>query len=303
MRKILSVLVGLVAALMPASALAWGEDGHQIIAAIAHQHLTPEASEQVRKLLGSQRLYDTEVAAWADKIRDDRPETSHWHYADIPLSADSYVRTRDCKDSNCAVDKIDSFRRQLADPAASAAARVEALKFLVHFVADLHQPLHAADNNDHGGNKVSVRYPGRLRPTNLHATWDVLVLDDALAARSSDSDLGPHVLALDATIKPEHVTEWTATVDAAAWANEAHKLAQRIYKELPPKGGILAPKLKADYGASNRAAVELQLKRAGIRLAMLLNLAFAPPGSTAPRPVAMFPPDKKPSLSFSAKRN
>ncbi len=303
MRRTLAVMVGLLPmTLLPCSAWAWGEEGHQLVAAIADQHLTPEAAAKVQQLLGAKHLADADVAAWADMIRADRPETRNWHFAAIPHSAATYDAARDCHDGACAVVKIEELRRKVADPSLDGPSRLEALKFLVHFVGDLHQPLHCTNNDDRGGNEVAVRYPGKLAKTNLHATWDELVLEDAVAA-STDSDLAAYVLALDSTIKPAQVSEWTASVNASDWANEAHKMAQGIYAELPPRKGPLATRLKSDYGPKHRAAVELQLKRAGIRLAMLLNLAFDPSSGASARPVAMPSPAQRRPITLQAPRD
>jgi hypothetical protein len=164
MRRLAIVLI--VATLVPAQAFAWGSEGHRIIAEIAEQHLQPETARQIRDLLAIENETSlAHVANWADQIRPQRPETASWHFVDIPITAPGYDRSRDCAGDNCVVAKIDQFTDELRNPALAPRQRLEALKFVVHFVGDLHQPLHASDNNDRGGNEVHVTFQGHR--TNL----------------------------------------------------------------------------------------------------------------------------------------
>ena len=175
-------------------------------------------------------------ASWADEIRDSRPETGAWHYVDIPLWAGSYDARRDCGDGNCVVAQIDDDLRILSNRHAPDAARAEALRFLIHFVADVHQPLHAEDNDDKGGNQVHVRL-GRER-ANLHKLWDVDVVEP----------LGPDPDAIAESIEqglsPSQRKDWQSGTPAR-WANEAHAIArEHIY---PPLGGARDLRLPRDY--------------------------------------------------------
>ena len=172
MKKLMSAVVSLLLLAAPSSALAWGAEGHQIVAAIAQQHLTPEARDGIQRLLGTAHIYDRDISSWADDIRSSQPATRGWHFVDIPISADTYSSSRDCEGGDCAVDKIEEFSRQIADSAVSRDDRITALKSLLHFMGDLHQPLHCSDDHDRGGNEVPVRYPGQPRRVNLHSVWD-----------------------------------------------------------------------------------------------------------------------------------
>src|SRR5262249_48901498 len=112
-------------------------------------------------------------AFWADEIRDRRPETARWHYVDIPLAAHDYQPARDCQRTprgDCIIAALERERAVLADHGATDQRRSEALRFVVHLIGDLHQPLHCADDGDHGGNAVDVTFLGR--PERLHAVWD-----------------------------------------------------------------------------------------------------------------------------------
>ena len=119
-------------------AFAWGTEGHRIVAEIAEQFLEPEAAHQVRDLLALENATTlADVSNWADQIRAQRPETAPWHFVDIPITAPGYDAARDCPDKNCIVAKLDQFIAELHDRNLSPTDRLEALKFVVHFVSRL----------------------------------------------------------------------------------------------------------------------------------------------------------------------
>ena len=251
--------VALIAALAPSQALAWGAEGHEIVAAIALRELTPAAREQVGHLLGEPVMM-VHDASWADEIRDLRPETGAWHYVDIPLWAGAYDAQRDCGDGGCVVAQIGDDLRILSDRRAPGAARAEALRFLIHFVADVHQPLHAEDNDDKGGNQVHLRL-GRSH-ASLHKLWDVDVVEP----------LGPDPDAIAESIErdlsPGQRKDWQSGIPAR-WANEAHAIArEHIY---PPLGGARDLRLPRDYAFREAPLTRILLAKAGVRLAWLLN--------------------------------
>ena len=162
MKKFIAVLL---IALIPAQLLAWGPKGHAIVADIAASRLTPTAKQNLQLLLGADSL--ASIASWADSVRKERDESYDWHFVDIPKDAPGFSEERDCfrpqdkhKDAltdhhNCVVDRIEMFQKILGDEKASRADRLEALKWLVHFVGDLHQPLHAIDEA-RGGNDIKL---------------------------------------------------------------------------------------------------------------------------------------------------
>ncbi|MGH9427876.1 MAG: S1/P1 nuclease, partial [Terriglobia bacterium] len=149
-------------------AQAWGGFAHHVVGRVAEQRLSPHTQQEVHLLLGSQTLAD--VSDDADEWRSVRPETSPWHYVNIPLAVSTYVPARDCPQDNCVIAAIERYRAILTDKRQEYAARREALIFLVHLVADLHQPMHCIDNNDRGGNDVAVTFFGE--PDTLHSVWD-----------------------------------------------------------------------------------------------------------------------------------
>jgi hypothetical protein len=252
----------LIAALAPSQALAWGAAGHEIVAAIALRELTPAAREQAARLLGAPVMM-VHDASWADEIRDARPETGAWHYVDIPLWAGSYSASRDCGDGACVVAQIGDDLRVLSDHRAPDAARAEALRFLVHFVADVHQPLHAEDNDDKGGNQVHLRL-GRER-ASLHKLWDV----DVVEPLGPDPDAVADSIERD--LSPGQRKDWQSGTPAR-WANEAHAIArEHIY---PPLGGARDLRLPRDYAFGEAPLARILLAKAGVRLAWLLNTAL-----------------------------
>lgn len=257
--------------LFGSSAWAWGSEGHRIIASIAWDRLTPAARQEVNNLLGSRgRVAIEEASTWADEIRPSRPETAPWHYVNIEISSNGYEPARDCPAGNCVIAQVEKDVRIIGDRQLLLPVRSEALRFLIHFVGDLHQPLHCADNHDRGGN--SVRVAIGTEETNLHAVWD----RDVVAALGEEADSVASTL--DTQISPEVAKAWSvgSPVD---WGNETFEIAKgALYSELQGKGGTTAPIiLPADYPARQQALAATQLEKAGVRLALLLNRAFASP--------------------------
>lgn len=251
------------------TALAWGPQGHRIVGHIAEKHLTDKAKAAVRALLGPDgRLSNDDVAVWADHVRPQRKETVPWHYVDIPLEADRMDPARDCKDGECVIGRIEKFRRVIADKNVKQEERAEALKFLVHLVGDMHQPLHCAEReHDHGGGRLKVTYEGK--PTNLHRIWDDHLVPKLM---SNIEDIAGAGDKLDAQITPDLAAAWKkGTVED--WAMESHKLAQtHAYPGVPIQEPPAA--IEPAYIARNVPVVKQRLQQAGVRLAALLNEAF-----------------------------
>jgi len=162
------VFLGLMLVALTPSVWAWGGQGHQALAELAWQRLTPKARAAVSQLLAlepGQTLGS--IASWADTIRD--PLTAPWHYVNFPRGDCHYKAERDCPDGHCVVRAIEQQEAILAAPGPEE-ERLRALKFVVHFVGDIHQPLHAGYRDDRGGNKFQLR--AFMRGSNLHAVWD-----------------------------------------------------------------------------------------------------------------------------------
>jgi hypothetical protein len=268
LRTIIAVLLFLLVAVGRVGA--WGWEGHIIVARIAEQHLTDKAKAGITQLLApGLKISDTSVASWPDNIRRDRPETGPWHYVDIPFEAPSYDPTRDCKNGQCVVVQTEHFAGVLADTNATTVSRAEALRFVVHFVGDMHQPLHSAErNHDKGGNLVKITFLSQTQAGNLHSVWDSLLLRQYLGGE----DVLQYADQLNSRITPQQMKDW-AGGSVADWAWESHQQAiVHAYAGVPAESAPVH--LDLQYVAGNREVVETQLMKAGIRLAVLLNKGF-----------------------------
>jgi hypothetical protein len=260
-----SALLAVLLVAAPARAWAWGAQGHEIVAAMALRELTPAARGQVAHLLGSEAMMIHD-ANWADEVRDQRRDTGSWHYVNIPLVAPGYDARRDCPRGDCVVAQIGNEMRLLSDRRAGDRARAEALRFLIHFVADIHQPLHAADDGDRGGNDVHVAM-GRER-ASLHKVWDADVVQGIGLDLGQDIDTFSVVDGVARSVTPAQRKAWMQGTPAG-WADESHAIARdHIY---PPLEGRRSLRLSRDYAGRESAVAQIQLARAGLRLAWLLN--------------------------------
>ena len=250
-----------LALLLSASpAMAWGPRGHQAIAHLAAMNLTPQARAQVASLLsGDAEAMMVMSANWADEIRDTRPQTGPWHYVNLKISGDlRYRAARDCPRDACVVAQI-ARQEAVLRGSAPRAQKAEALKYLIHLIADIHQPLHAADNNDRGGNSVFLRGGGQR--ITLHHFWD----DDMVVASGRD----PRAIAraLDAAI-PRGRKDTLGAGTPMAWAQRSATIARdHIY---PQAHRVPSQKEASDYA---RIARE-QMTRGGYALAARLNTIF-----------------------------
>lgn len=302
MRPILTLLV--ILPLTTVSAFGWGCEGHQIIALIAQAHLTPQASSAVDRLLrenpidpalnrfckdrGNDLMADS--ATWADDARTVE-KTGDWHFIDIPLEihGDGRDAMRWCN-SDCIVSAIDQQWALLRDKNQPSAVHAKALRYLIHFVGDLAQPLHAADNRDRGGNCTQMQFFSDAKPENLHAIWDYKILErDIDAKKQTQSQYARDVDVEFARNEPK--------IDVLAWTWESHALASTVaYGDLKPSIPIAPASLgtvdqtacaaeRAAVGAQhisiddeyvNHAlpVIREQLAKAGYRLAALLNQTF-----------------------------
>ncbi len=288
-RPLLAILeLSLALAAAPVPALAWGPEGHEVVAAIARAELAPAIRAKVDAILATDpdTLTAPDMIAranWADAWRDGgHKETAAWHYVDIELDHPDVGAA--CHDypsvsgpasagpaEDCIVDKVGAFEAELADPAAAPGERLLALKYLLHFVGDMHQPLHSSDNHDKGGNCVRITL-GEPRTLNLHRYWDTNVIEE------QDPDALHLAGALRARITPQQRAEW-AQGRPRDWAMQAFEVARRTAYTIGSAPGCdtgAAPvALPAGYDAAARAAADLQLERAGVRLALVLTRDLA----------------------------
>jgi len=264
------VLLALLLAL-PAAALAWGQPAHRLVAELAEARLRPAARAEALRLLGTEGAASlADVSGWADEVREAggarARSTRRWHFVNFQGGGCEYAPARDCPDGDCVVAAINREFLRLADRRRPDAERTEALKFLVHLVGDVHQPLHASPIDDKGGNDFQVGWHGKGR--NLHAVWDALIIDRALQAGSLD-EAGYLRQLQSATPLPPDPTR-RSDRPAVDWARESCRVVQdeAIY---PPTHVI-----GDDYLDAQRPKVERQLRLAGARLADMLNFALDP---------------------------
>lgn len=250
------------------SARAWGPVGHAVIADVASAHIRPRTRAAVKQLLRHSTMAG--VSSWADVVREERPQTANWHFVDIENENDDYVAARDCAPSDrgdCAIAAIERFRKVLADRTAPAAARAEALRFIIHLVGDIHQPMHSADHHDHGGNETQVAYCGQ--GSNLHRVRDS---DMIQATGLTEEQYRAHIEGFVDALADAEVAHIQAG-DPIAWVLEAHKAAvTRAYK-IPANPGTKQD-LCGDYTHRNLALVDQQLARGALRLAKILDDAL-----------------------------
>ncbi|HSB55494.1 MAG TPA: S1/P1 nuclease [Gemmatimonadales bacterium] len=237
----------------------WFSEAHRLVARIAEARLTPAAREAIRRILGQETL--TQAASWADQVRGHRRATAPLHYVNIPLGASSYDSAAYCPSGRCVIGAIDRYRSALVAPATPPVERAEALRFLVHFMGDLHQPLHVSDNSDRGGNLTKVEFAG-VGTTDLHKVWDGQLME---AVYPTEEAHWSRLRQMMETLDLDGMTHGTV-ID---WAMEGHALAREAY-DFPPNR-----RLRQAYIQKNIRVVDLALIKAGVRLAGLLNEAFA----------------------------
>jgi hypothetical protein len=278
-----------VAVLACSQARAWGDLGHEVTALIAYRHLSPTAGAALDTLLAS----DTDSltprdfagrATWADRYRTAHRETADWHFVNIEidqpnledacfgfpaLPAGQLASVGPAQD--CVVNKIDEFIVELTSPSTLPAERLLALKFLIHFIGDLHQPLHAADHHDRGGNCIGL-IPPQGAQTNLHAYWDVSVVETLgqFAAQIADQ--------LDARLTADEIKEWSQGTPRS-WAMDTFEVGRRNVYALPSRptcesGGAVS--LSPAYLRQAEKDAVTQLLKAAVRLAAVLNWALGP---------------------------
>jgi hypothetical protein len=257
MSKFLIILV--LAWSLPA--FAWGPEGHALVARLAEAQLTSAARARVAEILGPNTTLAS-ISSWPDQVRRARPETAPWHYIDIPINLPHLDMARDCPKGDCVIAKIEDFEKVLGDPAANPEQRREALMFVVHFVGDMHQPLHCSDNKDKGGNNVETEFFGR--PMNLHSVWD-----GGLLGRMGQEDKLFADFSRDLTPKLEK--KWAkGTVED--WAEESHQAAQKtVYGKLPKVAEGTPEPIADAYEQAADPLIKKQIEKAGIRLAHVLN--------------------------------
>jgi len=246
---------------------AWGAEGHSIIAEIAQRNLTPAARARIAELFPN-GASAASLSFWADDIRETLEESSNWHFVDIPLNQTNYDENRDCPATprgDCVIKAIERVKKTVADSSAPISTRREALKFLVHFVGDLHQPLHTVDDFV-GGTTFHVTFfvnvPKKATvPTTLHWIWDTGLI------RASFRSWGSYLDFLEDKWLPEQNVDELTRGTTVEWALAAHQIAIDVAFASITTGSELGE----EYLQRARPHVDRQLAVAGLRLARILN--------------------------------
>lgn len=273
----MNVRLFLAAALMLSSspALAWGKTGHRVVAAIADTQLSGLARANIEKILGPGETLD-EAANWPDEMRSApgdfwQKTSTPWHY--VTLNGIIYDHAPSEGD---ALEALAKFSKMLRDANASRADRQMALRFVVHLVGDLHQPLHNGKCCDRGGNEVKVNWFGKA--TSLHAVWDSQLVDEE---QLSFTELAAK---LERHISHDDVINWW-DINPRDWTSESAEVRDKLYpgpaKSKPRqklnKGEKLLPDLSYSYVFKFTPLMEQRLSQGGVRLAAYLNALFAEP--------------------------
>ena len=276
MRESGRVVVTLIALLgAPATVLSWGSDGHRAIGEIASCHLSPRAEVAVSQLLEPGPFGTLSTAGyWADahaRRYDAYDRYLTEHFINVDPRMDSIDLARDCPQT-CVLKAIERLKLEVVDGGLPGWRRAEAFRFLVHFVEDLHQPLHVIHPDGRGGNRTVVHLADE--ETNLHSVWDSRLIGLRLADFESTSS--PRIEAwkewaydLGSSIGPEERATWTQNMDPVSWATEVIEPARRLTFDV--RSGQT---LDQAYYEESLPVVELQIKKAAVRLAELLNDLF-----------------------------
>jgi hypothetical protein len=242
--------------------ISWGPLGHHIVGEIAENHLTPKAKMAVHQLLGHETLAD--VSSWADDIRSQEQETAPWHFLNLPtgLSFNDFRKRVETMPAGNVYNAILSMEQTLKDSTAPKYKRVEALKFLVHFVGDAHQPMHVSRAEDKGGNSIAMAYNNE--PTNLHAIWDSKILEQ-------DGTNAGQLAAKYDHATPAQIKKWQSD-PVIIWVWESYQISSLLYAEVDT---MKTTNVGKDYYDAHITIVQQRLEKAGIRLAGVLNSIFA----------------------------
>jgi hypothetical protein len=282
----LPLVAALLLALAPAPAAAWWEYGHETVATIADMNLSPSSKREVRRLLAQSSLLETpecsartieDASVWPDCIKQYRDRFSYassWHYQNVDVCR-PFDLEAPCRDGNCVSAQIERHARLLGDRNLPTRERIMALAFLAHFVGDMHQPLHAGDRGDLGGNRLAVSYGVIAGRTNLHSVWDGYFADRGISnpiggpsgilAEFSPADL--------AGMRAGSVTDWARE----SWEASREFAYGTVLAD--PCGPVPTERPVIGEETTRRLVpiVRRQVARGGMRLARMIEEAFNPP--------------------------
>ena len=243
------------------TSFAWGVTGHRVVAEIAQRHLSKTAKKELKILIGNQSL--AFWANWSDFIKSDTTwkYASKWHYVDLPgnISRQVFVDSLKALPGENLYTQIIAMKARVKDKTLPLDERQVALRFLIHLVGDVHQPLHVGRDEDQGGNKIMVTWFDKS--TNLHALWDEALID---FQQWSYTEYATAINVADKT----QIAQWQNTA-LEDWFYESHVLSDKIYDLTPANS-----KLSYKYNYLFAQTLNNQLLKGGLRLAKILNDLF-----------------------------
>jgi S1/P1 Nuclease len=254
---------------MSSDAWAWGDQGHKVICEIAMRLVQPDTRAEIQKLMSGDDRFDSfsDSCIWPDHPRQRASE----HFVNLPRDSDG-LHSETCPGAAaCVVTAIKRDFEVLSSSNASQAQKLESLKFLGHWVGDIHQPLHVSFEDDRGGNSILV---SGLCGSNLHSAWDT-----CLVLKAVGEDAREAATELLKTITPARIESWTHSAPMD-WANESFAIAEQARTEYCIRQGASCDhplgkvKIDAAYVAVNTPIVRDQLQKAGVRLAHMLDAAL-----------------------------
>jgi len=255
MKKILTATAALL--LTAAPAFSWGKTGHRVTGSIAERYLSEQALTAVRDILGVEDL--AEASNWPDFMRSSQDDvwraSGPYHYATIPEGTEYDLSM--APEAGDAYTALQMFSEMVTDENAPLEERQRALRFIVHLIGDLHQPMHVGDGSDRGGNDVTVIFFEHV--TTLHLVWDEDMVDYEMLSYTEMTEW------LDRRITPEQVDEWSVT-DPRIWMSESAEIRPSLYPD--------DAELQWNYVYEHRGTMRTRLSQGGIRLAAYLNELF-----------------------------
>ena len=253
-----------IAICLPSPAAAWGQLGHRVIGEIAGERISGKTRAELELILGEEDL--AEASTWSDEQRSNpatfwQREAGAYHYVTVP-EGQTYAEVSPPEEGD-ALTALDRFAATVRDPNASREDKALALKFIIHIVGDVHQPLHTGNGDDRGGNDVRVRWFGN--ETNLHSVWDTQMIEGKSLSYTE------YATWLDRQIEPADTIAWWEA-NPQVWIGESTQIRDTIY----PAAGQEMPSLSYDYQFEHLATAEMRMQQGGVRLAAYLDWLFRP---------------------------